>query len=103
MKMQTFVIFDSKAKIYNKPFYFVNDQVAYRSAVDLLQGEKNDIQRNPTDFSMFKLGIYDDETASFEYKKEHFISFHEIQIPINFEEKPTEITEKSYQVKEAQS
>lgn len=64
MKINMYVIFDKAAKMYNKPFYLLNEQIALRSAVDLLSTPGTDIYNNPEDFAMFKLGEYDDENAT---------------------------------------
>ena len=58
-----YVIYDAKAKFYNRPFCQINDQIALRSAQDLLETPNTDISRNPEDFTMFCVGTYDDETA----------------------------------------
>lgn len=60
-----YTIFDTKAGIYNKPFFLINDAVAERNARQLLT-EPNDIQTNPEDFVLFKLGTYDDSSAEFD-------------------------------------
>lgn len=66
MKVNMYVIHDKKAKFYNQPFYQLNDEVALRSAVDLVSKPGTDIFNNPEDFTMFKIGEYDDATAHIE-------------------------------------
>ena len=79
MKLIAYVIFDAKARIYNKPFYFVNSQVALRSATDLLSDTSTDIYRNPEDFSLWKIGEYNDETAEFTQCDHEIVArFHEL-------------------------
>jgi hypothetical protein len=63
MKLNIYTIFDIKAKLYNKPFYMLNDQVAERTARDLLNDEKSDINKHPEDFVLYKIGEYDDNTG----------------------------------------
>jgi len=60
---QMYVILDNKSAIYNKPFFFINDAVAIRAAQDLLDQPDHEIAKHPEDYTMFKLGTYDDETA----------------------------------------
>lgn len=71
MLLNAYVIFDSKARIYNKPFYFVNDDVALRSAGQVMADPNSDIATHPEDFTMFKIGTYNDEHASFDLLEAH--------------------------------
>jgi len=81
MKINAYVIFDNKAKLYNKPFYFPNNMVALRACEDLANDPSTDLSKHPEDFSLWKIGVYDDCTANFHRDKhiEKVISFHEIQ------------------------
>lgn len=65
MKINAYVIFDHPAKLYNKPFYLLNDNVAKRAMQDLINDPQTDIARHPTDFSLWFIGTYDDTTATF--------------------------------------
>lgn len=74
-----YVIFDSAAQIYNKPFGQQNDQVAIRGC-DMLRNDPNtECYFNPEQFSLFKIGEYEDTTAVFTPQTHHcVIKFHEI-------------------------
>jgi hypothetical protein len=63
MLVKIYVIFDSKSKTYNKPFYMLNDQIAIRALTDLANDENTDVGRHSEDFSLFSIGTYDDEKA----------------------------------------
>lgn len=63
MLVKTYVIYDVKAKFYNKPFFLQNDSVAIRAFTDLANDPTTDVFKHPTDFILFSLGTYDDETA----------------------------------------
>lgn len=80
MKKGIYCIYDSKAEAYNDPVYFQNDQVAMRAAVDLVSQGDNQIRNHPQDFTLFKIGEYDDETAQIKAadKFEVVCRFHEI-------------------------
>lgn len=79
MKVQAYVIYDSKAKIYNKPFYFINNEVALRAAIDLVSDLSTDVGKNPQDFSMYRIGTFDDESAQFDQcNHETICRFHEL-------------------------
>lgn len=87
-----YTIFDSKAGFYNKPFYMVNDAVAMRSMGDMLQDPNTELARNPEDFTLFKLGTYDDQSASLD-------CFTEFEVVARLHElKQTMITELSEQL-----
>lgn len=81
MILNMYVIFDTKAQIYNKPFYFVNQDIAIRACQDLIDAQDNDIAKNPEDFSLFCIGSYDDTDATIELleAKHHVLSFHELK------------------------
>jgi hypothetical protein len=64
MKTKMYVIFDSKAKVYNKPFFMLNDALARRAITDLANDLTTDVGRHPEDFILFTVGEYDDETAT---------------------------------------
>lgn len=76
-----YVVYDSKAGIYNKPFYFINHSVAVRAARELLDEPQSEITKNPHDFAMFHVGEYDDETAQIKPSKvqEIIVKFHELK------------------------
>lgn len=65
MITQIYTIYDSKAEIYNKPFYVINEAIALRTVKDM-QFQDNEFTRNPQDFSLWHLGSYDDNHAIFE-------------------------------------
>lgn len=73
-------IYDSKAGIYNKPFYLLNNAVAMRTAIDLLSDPNTDVGRHPEDFTLFKIGTYDDNTGQVAQLStlEPVIRFHEL-------------------------
>lgn len=80
MKMFMYVIFDNKAKMYNKPFCMLNDQVAIRAGQDLVNDHSTECSKNPQDFALFLIAEYDDETAEIKPfdKQICLIRFHEL-------------------------
>jgi len=74
-----YAIYDSASDSYNLPFYFLNSNMATRSAIDLLS-EDNAISRHPEDFTMFQVGEFDPQTGkgTFFDTKKRFINFHEL-------------------------
>jgi len=81
MILNIYVIFDNCAKVYNRPFYQINDEVAYRVAQDLLNTDNTDIAAYPSDFSMWRIGDYNDTTATITMleHKHRICAFNEIQ------------------------
>jgi hypothetical protein len=63
MKINAYVIYDVKAKMYNKPFYLQNDDVALRAFTDLANDPNTDVSKHPADFILFSVGTYEDTTA----------------------------------------
>lgn len=66
MKKYVYSIYDSKAKIHNSPFYVLNDQMAVRGCSRLVQDPNSDISFSPGDFTLYKLGTFEDTTGTFE-------------------------------------
>jgi len=83
MKTNIYTIYDTKAKVYNRPFHLLNDDIALRTATDLASDSNTDLGKHPQDFIMFKLGEYDDNTATFDLfdSPVSMFKFHEL---INF-------------------
>jgi hypothetical protein len=81
MKTKMYTIYDIKAKVYNKPFYVINEQVAIRMANDLLTDKSADVSKHPEDYVMIELGEYDDNTATFDLNKIHNVLFNFMDIP----------------------
>lgn len=83
MLMNAYVIFDSKAQMYNKPFYYVNNMTALRDAQQILASPDHEIAQNPGDYTLFKIGTYNDGTATFDLleTKEVICMFSELPTP----------------------
>jgi hypothetical protein len=78
MITQLYAIYDDKAKIFNKPFYQINEAVAERTARMLLSDNK-DIAFSPSDFTMYRMGTFDDTTGILDIKEpELFITFNQL-------------------------
>lgn len=59
-------IFDSAAGVYSVPFFQISDAVAIRMFKELANNPEHTYGKHPDDFTLFKLGYYNDEDASFE-------------------------------------
>jgi len=60
MKMFAYAVFDSAAGVHSTPWFAVNDRVAQRAFVGLVRDGKSDISLTPTDFSLVRVGVWDD-------------------------------------------
>jgi len=63
MKQQMFAIYDEKAECYKPPFYLPTVGLAIRSFTDLCNTPETTINMYPSDFKLYKLGTFDDNTG----------------------------------------
>ena len=83
MMVEMFIIYDSKGGLYNKPFCFINRQVALRAAADLMADADSEIRRHPEDYSLWHIGQYDDVEGQIHLfeQRDCLVRFHEMPIP----------------------
>jgi hypothetical protein len=60
-----FSFFDSKAGYFSPPFFYPHRGQAIRTAIDLGSDPNTQIGRYPSDFSLFEIGTFDDQTGLF--------------------------------------
>lgn len=63
MELRVYSIRDSKAEIFNQPFFQKTDAEAQRSFAQLTRDGKSTINQFPEDFDLYFLGTYDDQTG----------------------------------------
>lgn len=63
MKLQTFSIYDSKAKAYLPPWYMHNTDMALRVFADCCNATDHQFSKNPEDYTLFHIGEFDDESG----------------------------------------
>lgn len=61
--INVYAVKDDVSSSFNQPFLMVNDQIAIRGFKTLAQDESTDIGKYPTDFSLYRLGQYDEKTG----------------------------------------
>ncbi|QXP07990.1 MAG: nonstructural protein [Arizlama microvirus] len=66
MKMSMFTVYDSKAEIYLQPFFLQSRGEALRSWDDVVNDAKSQFNKHPTDFTLFEIGTYDTNKATFD-------------------------------------
>lgn len=60
-----FTVYDSKAGYYFAPLFYITSGEAIRAFGDVVNDTDHIIGRNPTDFSLFDLGSFDEFTGVF--------------------------------------
>lgn len=64
MKLNVYVIYDSAAKTYSRPMVLQNDGIALRAFMNMVnKDDGTDIYHHPDQFTMFRIGEYNDQTA----------------------------------------
>lgn len=64
MKLCVMSLFDSKVKAFASPFFSPSEESAIRSVCDEAQRPDSMLHRHPEDFSIFRLGIFDDQDGA---------------------------------------
>lgn len=63
MKKLIFACFDQKTKLFGLPFYSVRREAAIRDFAFAANDPQTEIYQYSTDYSLFYLGTFDDETG----------------------------------------
>lgn len=61
--LKLYALHDSKAKMYNRPMPSQNDETSIRGFMEAAIKPDTDINNNPSDYSLFRIGTYDEETS----------------------------------------
>lgn len=64
--MEVFSVFDTKAESYLQPFFAANRALALRSFSDAANNASSQFAKHASDFVLFRIGTWDDQTATFE-------------------------------------
>ena len=63
MKLNIYTIFDTASAAYMRPFFAQSDGQATRSFKDISLDASHEIGKHPEDYSLWRIGIFDDNTA----------------------------------------
>ncbi len=63
MKLNIYSIFDTASGLYSRPFFTLSDAEAIRSFSDITQDAEHPIGKHPEDYTLFRLGVFDDTTG----------------------------------------
>lgn len=66
MKLNVYTLFDTKALIFNTPFFTSNHGVARRMCADVVADPNTTVGRHPADYVLYCLGSYDDNLGAFD-------------------------------------
>jgi len=69
MKQKIYSIYDEKAMAFMTPFYQVSDSLAYRMLTQLVNDETTNVCKYPEDFSLYRLGEWDDVSGGIHQKE----------------------------------
>jgi hypothetical protein len=65
MLLNAYSFFDAKSGCYSPPFFFPHRGQALRAAIDLGGDLSTTIGRYPQDFTLYELGVFDDQSGTF--------------------------------------
>ncbi len=60
MKLNVYSIYDQASGLYSRPFFTQSDGEALRSFSDIANDAEHPIGKHPADYTLFRLGIFDD-------------------------------------------
>lgn len=63
MNQNIYSIYDNKTLVFNTPFFALNNAAAIRTFSDAANDQNTNICRHPTDFCLFMIGTYDQQTG----------------------------------------
>jgi hypothetical protein len=66
MILNVYTVRDDKAQAYFNPFFMQNDSLAVRAMTDCVSDPSHQFAKHTADFSLWKLGEYDDTSAKFD-------------------------------------
>lgn len=69
MILKLYTIYDSAAQSYSNPVYMIGRGVAFRSFQDEVAKPDSRFHQHPDDYTLFELGSFDDQTATFIFHK----------------------------------
>jgi len=66
MKLHVYTIYDVASGIYMRPFFQQTDGQATRSFSDIALDADHEIGKHPEDYTLFRIGQYNDNTGKLE-------------------------------------
>ena len=69
MLFKIFSSYDEKAEAFLPPFYLPKTEAAKRHFADAINNPETQLYLHPGDYSLYCLGIFDDESGEIQYDK----------------------------------
>lgn len=66
MILKVYSVFDSKMEAYMQPFFMQARGQAIRAFVDTATDDSTTIGKHPSDYTLFEIGSFDDQTCKFD-------------------------------------
>lgn len=66
MKLKVFSVFDSKAEVFQQPFFSLTKGQALRGFTDAANDKNHPMGAHPEDYALFEIGEFDDATGRVE-------------------------------------
>ena len=63
MEAKIFAVRDTKSDGFARPSFFISDEAAIRAFSTAVDGGDENMTRFPDDFTLYRLGVYDDESG----------------------------------------
>jgi len=64
MEMKIYSVYDSKTEAFLQPFFMQAKGQAIRAFSELANDEKHQFGKYPEDFTLFEIGLFDDQKGS---------------------------------------
>lgn len=65
MIIKAYTVYDSATEAHMRPFFALTDGEAIRSFSDAVNDPQSAFSKHPADFTLFSIGEYDDNLATF--------------------------------------
>lgn len=85
MLLNMFAVYDAKANAFIQPFFLPNKAMAIRTFSECANNPKHQFCLHPSDFTLFELGTFDNETGLIETLPAH----NPLGLAIEFQENAT--------------
>lgn len=66
MNLCVFALYDVKASFFSAPMFFAHRGMAIRAVIELGSDLSTMVGRHPADYHLYELGLFDDQTGSFQ-------------------------------------
>lgn len=64
MEVKIFSLYDLKAQVFTTPFFMIHTGQAVRACIDLGTDQRTTVGRYPNDFTLYQIGVFDDQTGT---------------------------------------